>query len=118
MLLEIMYFIVSFMNKIFLKLFFFFFWALHSRYIFLYESLLKLHFVSHFLVLAPSLITLPLKLIVDYVLYSIENLLMACSWAVVLAAQLGMGLLPPSTLIDFLLQLTIIYLRHQDKKSE
>uniref|UniRef100_A0A7N2LL48 Uncharacterized protein n=1 Tax=Quercus lobata TaxID=97700 RepID=A0A7N2LL48_QUELO len=24
---------------------------------------------------------------------------MACSWAVVLAAQLGMGLLPPSTLI-------------------
>ena len=35
---------------------------------FLYESLLKLRFVSHFVVLAPALITLPLKLIVDYVL--------------------------------------------------
>ena len=69
---------------------------------FLYESLLKLHFVSHFVVLAPALITLPLKLIVDYVFYSIEDLLMTCSWAVVLAAQLGMGLLPPSTLIDSL----------------
>ena len=89
---------------------------MHPSYMFLYESLLKLHFVSHFVVLASALITLPLKLIVDYVLYSIENLLMACSWAVVLAAQLGMGLLPPSTLIESLLQFTIIYLRHQDKK--
>ena len=50
---------------------------------FLYESLLKLHFVSHFVVLAPALITLPLKLIVDYVLLQhrkpADGMLMGCS---------------------------------------
>lgn len=50
--------------------------------------------------------------------YSIENPLMACLWALVLVALLQMDLLPPSTLKDFLLQLTTICLRHQDKKSE
>ena len=49
---------------------------------FLYESLLKLHFVSHFVVLASALITLPLKLIVDYVLQHrkpADGMLMGCS---------------------------------------